>query len=395
MHSRASQWNRNVIGLYPPSYKRFFMKKIAMLFPYAPAYRELIYKKIDENLEVDWFFCGDAKRPLKLLDYSILKRCDLSMKEEKIVGPFHRYKGIKDLPLDGYDAIIVPTVTRCISLWWLVFKYGSCNKGPKIFYWTHGWYGRENTIERILKKLYYLKADGFLLYNKRSESIMRKMGYDERKLHVVYNSLDYDTQLPIRKELRPSNIYTNHFNNEYKNIVFIGRLRKSKKFELLLEAISILKRKGFNYNVTFIGDGEDKGNMEKQVNELGIVDQVWFYGSCFDEQKNAELIYNADLCVSPRNVGLTAIHVLMFGCPTITSDDFVHQGPEFEAITEGVTGSFFKAGDSDALADCIYNWFLSHDNDRETVRENCYKEIDMHWNPYYQINILKELFDYQ
>lgn len=37
---------------------------------------------------------------------------------------------------------------------------------------------------------------------------------------------------------------------------------------------------------------------------------VWFYGSCYDEQTNAELIYNADMCVAPGNVGLTAIHAM-------------------------------------------------------------------------------------
>ena len=47
-------------------------KKIAMLFPYAPSYREAIYKLMDKELDVDWFFCGNAKRNLKLFDYSLL-----------------------------------------------------------------------------------------------------------------------------------------------------------------------------------------------------------------------------------------------------------------------------------------------------------------------------------
>lgn len=57
---------------------------------------------------------------------------------------------------------------------------------------------------------------------------------------------------------------------------------------------------------------------------------------------NAEFIYNADLCVSPGNVGLTAMHSLVFGCPVITHNCFEWQMPEFEAIQPGITGDFLR-----------------------------------------------------
>ena len=95
-------------------------KKIAMLFPYAPSYREAIYKLMDKELDVDWFFCGNAKRNLKLFDYSLLKHCDLSMEETKVLGTVVYYKGIKKLNLQRYDAIICPGVIRSLSEWWLL-----------------------------------------------------------------------------------------------------------------------------------------------------------------------------------------------------------------------------------------------------------------------------------
>lgn len=57
---------------------------------------------------------------------------------------------------------------------------------------------------------------------------------------------------------------------------------------------------------------------------------------------NAELIYNADLCVAPGNIGLTAMHAMMFGCPCISHNDFSWQMPEFEAIVPYKTGNFLK-----------------------------------------------------
>lgn len=364
-----------------------------MLFPYTPSYRDLIYRKMDECLDVDWFFCGNAERPMKLMDYSLLKRCDLSMREKDLIGSIHKYEGIKELKLDQYDAIVIPSVIRCISTWWLVSHYGGGRKGPRVFFWTHGWYGKERGLTKLIKKMYYSRVDGFFLYNQRGKDIMIQMGYDEGKLHVIYNSLNYDAQLPLRQQLRPSNIYGEHFYNKNKNIVFIGRLIAEKRFDLLLDAVALLKEKGESVNVTFIGDGIELNNMKQRVNELGINEEVWFYGACFDEKENANLIYNADLCVSPGNIGLTAIHVLMFGCPAITSDDYSHQGPEFEAIKDGRTGAFFKAGDYLSLANSISKWFSEHEIDREEVRENCYAEIDSHWNPEYQISVMRKALD--
>ena len=244
-------------------------------------------------------------------------------------------------------------------------------------------------IEKLLKKFYFrLAGGGIFLYGNYARELMIKEGFNPDKLYVIHNSLDYDVQLSIRQSLQEKPIYQEHYGNDNKNIVFIGRLTKVKRFDLLIDAIVALKERGELVNVTFIGDGVERQNMETLVEKKGIRDQVWFYGACYDEKTNAELIYNADLCVSPGNIGLTAMHVLMFGCPAITNDDFNHQMPEFEAIQDGVTGAFFHAGDSTSLAVTISKWFAAHGENREEVRMACYKEIDEQWTPEFQIEIL-------
>ena len=256
--------------------------------------------------------------------------------------------------------------------------------------WSHGWLGKENRIKKAIGKVFYGFCDGAFIYNERSRKLMIEGGIPERKLTTIYNSLDYDTQLPIRQGLKSSNLYLRHFNNDNKTIVFIGRLTAVKRLDMVIDAISILSKKGEQYNVVFVGDGVMRNELENQVCQQRLEQQVWFYGACYDEKTNAELIYNADLCVSPGNIGLTAIHALMFGCPAITNDDFNHQMPEFEAIHDGQTGMFFKHNDVQSLANSISSWFAQHSDDREIVRQKCYKEIDTKWNPHNQIRILKE-----
>lgn len=367
--------------------------KIAMLFPYTPSYREGIYKLMDKELEVDWFFCGNAKRNLKLLDYSVLRHCNLTLEEKKIFGPIVYYKGIKSLNLQQYDVIICAGVIRCLSEWWLLQKIGKGMKKPKVFLWTHGWYGKETILQKMVKKFFFRKVDGFFLYGDYAKNEMQKEGFDETKLYVIKNSLDYDKQLELRKEMQPSTIYNEHFGNDYPTIVFIGRLTAVKKLEMLIKAVALLRQKGEEYNVTFVGDGEMRSELKKIVEENGLVSNVWFYGACYDEKMNAQLVYNADLCVAPGNIGLTAMHVMMFGCPAISHNDFKWQMPEFESIIPGQTGDFFEHDNVDDLAKSISRWLISKKNCREDVRKACYKEIDDHWNPHYQLNVIKTALD--
>ena len=133
-----------------------------------------------------------------------------------------------------------------------------------------------------------------------------------------------------------------------------------------------------------------KAQLEFLASDLGLKEKVWFYGALYDEKKIAEFLYNADICVSPGNVGLTDMHAMTFGCPVISHDNFPLQMPEFEAIEPGKTGAFFKEDDTDSLAEAIRNW-MANCGDREAVRQACYKVIDEKYNPHVQIRIIKDI----
>ena len=143
--------------------------------------------------------------------------------------------------------------------------------------------------------------------------------------------------------------------------------------------------------MVIVGSGSLKGDLLKQVDELALHENVWFYGASYDENENGRLLCSADLCVAPGNIGLTAIHAMTYGCPCLSHDNFPMQMPEFEAIADGKTGTFFKYNDIDSLCDAIVRWFDREDYDRAAIRENCFREIDMNWNPHNQIKIIKRI----
>ncbi len=366
--------------------------KIAMIFPYAPSYREPIYQLMDRELDVEWFFCGNAKRNLKLFDYNTLKDCNLSMKEKKLVGPITYYQGLSEINLQRYDLVIIAGVIKNISEWVLPLKVRKL-KNTRIFCWTHGWYGKETRLQALIKKFYFKLFDGMLLYGDYAYNLLKGFGFPKEKLYVIKNSLDYEKQLGLRDIGLKSDIYKEYFGNTNPNLIFLGRLTSVKRLDLILSAVDKLNHRGENYNVVFVGDGSEKESLMKLAKQLNLEPQVWFVGECFDEQKNAEYIFNADLCIAPGNIGLTSIHSLMFGCPALTHDDFKWQMPEFEAIHSGNTGDFFARNDVDSLTQSISSWFAKHRDDREEIRQNCYGEIDRCWNPEYQLTVIKNILN--
>ena len=64
--------------------------------------------------------------------------------------------------------------------------------------------------------------------------------------------------------------------------------------------------------------------------------------------------------------------------------------PEFEAIQKNVTGDFFKQGDVNSLYNVVHSWIKNHTN-REDIRKMAYREIDLNWNPYVQLQVINEM----
>ena len=365
------------------------MSKLCLIYNTAPRYREAIFRAMDAEYDCDWYF-GPTKTDIKEMDISFLK----NVKYYKTIGNpqkwYLKWGTIRLLFKKKYQTYFIIPSTRSITDWiffWIAFKFFP---KKRFFLWTHGWYGKESAREAKMKLWLYRHAAGTFCYGNYACSLLENEGISKDKLFAIHNSLDYDQQMALRKTIQPSNVYLDHFGNSNPVIVFIGRLTKVKQLDMIVNVVSDLKNRGEHYNVVFVGDGVERESLELRAKSLGIKDQVWFYGACYDERTNAELIYNADLCVAPGNIGLTAMHVLMFGCPAISHNDFKWQMPEFEAIKVGQTGAFFERNNVVSLASTISNWFKENADRREDVRQACYNEIDTNWNPYYQIELIKK-----
>lgn len=366
--------------------------KLCLIYNYAQHYRTSIFRLIDQTFECDFVF-GNSMGDVRKMDYSLLRGHVKETHTKRLWSGFYYQKGIPSLIRKNYDTFILLGESRALSTWIFLIK-AKFYKKKKVFLWSHGWYGKETRLERVLKKLmFHLPNGGILLYGNYARNLMIKEGFDGKNLFVIHNSLAYDEQKALREQITSSFILKNHFGNGLPILIFIGRLTAVKRLDLIIDAMALLRTKGQMYNLVFVGDGSERQKLQQKVETTKLEKYVWFYGACYDEKANAELIYNADLCVAPGNVGLTAMHTMMFGTPVLTHNSFEYQMPEFEAISDGVTGGFFQRNNAESLAKSIDDWFKRHGNNREAVRNACYHEIDTQWTPQFQLEVIKKAFE--
>ena len=373
------------------------MKKVLVIYHYFPHYRVPILKALSDQKSVDieyTFLSGTTTDiPIKLIDkkdtpdnfkWIIVKNIWFMKKllwQTKVVS-----KSISN----EYDCIIYLANPYFLSTW--VGAPLAKITGKRVLFWTHGFIRSSSMIDQM-KKVFFHLADGLLLYgNKAKDNLMQK-GFKEKELYVIYNSLDYDKQLLLR-----NTISTEALNIERKKLfkyddnpilLFIGRLTKQKKLSNLLLAAKQLHEQGVDVNVLLIGEGEEKENLIELTEKNALSEFVCFYGATHDESELAPLISLSDICVAPGEVGLTAMHSLVYGTPVITHDNFLFQMPEYEAIIEGKTGSLYEYGSNDSLIEKIKQW-MEDEKDREVIRRYCYEVIDNYYNPNKQVEFINK-----
>lgn len=361
--------------------------RICLVYNYAQHYRTNIFCLLEKEFSIDFVF-GDKYLDVKKMNYSILQNFKKEVKNIRLFKTSLTFQtGVLTL-LKEYKTFIILGDLHSVSTWLMLILAKVFRKD--IYLWSHGWYGRESIYKIVLKKLFFGLAKGTFLYGNYAKNLMISNGFNPKKLHVIHNSLMYQEQIELRNKAKSNSVYNDHFNNINTNLIFLGRLTKQKRLDLLIHAIAKLKSEGSYYNLTIIGDGIVKQSLMDLSKEMGLSNCIWFYGDCYDESILASLIYNADLCVSPGNVGLTAIHSLTFGTPVVTHNKFTMQGPEFETIKKGETGGFFEYNSVGSLSNTIRNWFLEN-KDRDKIRLKCYETIDDKWNPFYQIKVFKSV----
>lgn len=359
----------------------------------APHYRAALWAKLVGNSEIDAIFLfGDSSTDgIRAIDFSkspwVAMRHKIRMLRNRYLKSvlIWQHGVLKHIWGTDATAVVFLGDMNVMSTWVSVLL--ARRRGISILFWGHGLYGREGRLKRWLRLRFLGMAACNLVYGEHARGLMIHNGLSPDRVRVVYNSLDHAYQRVLRESVIQSSFYPSQgwFNEPSAPILlFVGRLTAEKRLDSVINAIKKLREADEGYNLLLVGDGPERLRLEEAA--ANLQGQVHFYGACYAEEELGRLIANADLCVSPGNVGLTAMHALGYGTPVCTHSDLTRQFPEAESIIEGRTGVLFDYVRMD-LVEAIRRWFGSAPG-RDVVRTFCYQEIDAKWNTGNQAQII-------
>lgn len=380
-------------------------KNVAIIYPYFAHYRMPVLRELMKSTAVDYILISDSDsgNDIKKINPDLaLKNIEDGGLPWKFVKNRWIYKEailwqsglFALLSKEKFDSVIFLANAYYLSTWLATFYLRLT--GKKVFMWTHGVITTKKDLKWKLRKVFYGLSNGVLLYGHKAKEIMVKNGFPEKKLHVIYNSTGSIDDL-IKKDdvtIEKKN-HTKQKLFKYPDLpilIFVGRLTYVKKLDQILQAAHILHQEDFKVNVLYVGDGEARKDLESLAQELNLTNYCHFYGACFKVEELELLFSISSLCLSPGEVGLTAMSALGNGIPVISHDDFNYQMPEYEAIESGINGMLFKRNSISDLALKTKQWLIQNrDTSEEVMRSNCTKIIREKYNAEYQAELINTI----
>lgn len=242
--------------------------------------------------------------------------------------------------------------------------------GTKILYMVHGFHFYDGApklnwilyypIEKILAS----KADMICTVNE--EDYKRAKQFKVKRVEYIHGigintdrfSIENEKS-DIRKEL---GLQTDDI-----IVLSVGELNENKNQKVIIQAMAKLKHEKIHY--ILCGKGDQKENLEKLTNKLGIKEKVHFLGYRNDI---ADIYRQSDIYVMPskrEGLPVASLEAMFCGLPLVTSNI---RGLT-DIMEEGVTGYMYAPDDVDGFVEGIKK--LTDDGSMRKTIEKKNKEV--------------------
>lgn len=186
-------------------------------------------------------------------------------------------------------------------------------------------------------------------------------------------------------------------NNPVPRLLFLSNLIVSKGVIVLLDALKIMKDKGYSFICDFVG-GEtkeiDRNRFAEEINKRGLNQFVVYHGKLYGQDKDS-ILADADIFVFPTFYNnecfpLVLLEAMAHNLPIVTTNE----GAIPDEVIDGENGLIGEQKNPHSIADCIEKLLLD-EKMRKEMGKNGYQKLRDHFTiDAYESNIRNILQNY-
>ena len=192
-------------------------------------------------------------------------------------------------------------------------------------------------FRRLNRRMMIPRADMCIASSTKSKELQMYYGAREDRITIAFLTVDVDYFQFEREK------YHSH------KLLFIGSLIERKGIDLLLKALSLVKK---DYTLTIVGDGEEKSRLVDYVEQNGMKELVEFIP--FKQKEELREIYNThDIFILPTRedcFGLVINEAMAASMPVISS---CYADGAYDLVIDGENGYIVNPYDSVTFANTI------------------------------------------
>ena len=210
-------------------------------------------------------------------------------------------------------------------------------------------------LERPIPRL-YRGGPVVAVSNSTAEDLVGR-GFSAGDIEIVTNGVDLELYCPDSEVDR----------FEEPTVVFVGRLKRYKRVDLAIRAMSVLRSRGSEARLLVVGAGDRRRPLEALVKRMALRGAVQFLGFVSEERK-VELFRRSwvHVVTSPKEGwGIANLEAAACATPTVASDS-----PGLrDSVVDGETGYLVPHGDVPALVQRL-GALLASPRDRDRMGES-------------------------
>lgn len=306
---------------------------------------------------------GRAKQTLSNVKFDFVSR---EMKESNKKGN-HSIKSIISFSfaaflhrrtIQNFDVVILDSIHYFYPFLLLRFLKKWNAKLVTIFYEAWYEYRKSGAVSRPLsyfmgiciKRLISYSDTIISISNPTTESLIRNYKVKKDKIVTIALGIDYST---LANQHRLENI----LNRRY-DIVFVGRFAAIKRVSDIVDAVSILTKRGKKIVVALIGDGPQRRLLEQKIEKLGLSKSFHVFGFVNENEKYS-IIANSKIFVLPserEGFSISTLEAMALGCiPIVSRPKFNEVFGVSHFVKNGENGIHYSVGNVNELAQAISN----------------------------------------